>query len=71
MAIKKNNAYDLLAYRVDQLEEKDKIHEEFIEKIREEQNAIKIEVMRMATKIAVVGSLLGSIGTYMLQKFWK
>ncbi len=64
---------NLLHYRMDVLERRQEGHEaedkakhkEFDEKVV----SLRLELMKVAVKLGVGGSILGAVGAYMLQKF--
>ncbi len=67
------NDEDLIHYRMDVLERRQEGHEtedkakhkEFDEKII----SLRLELMKVAVKLGVGGSILGAAGAYILQKF--
>lgn len=66
---------ELLEYRVTELEKELKEHKEenaiAFKEMQKSIQEIRDELIKIVTKIAVAGGLLGAVGTFMLQKIWK
>lgn len=60
---KKLNA-ELVEWRLNESETK-------IETLEKNQVDMKLDLMKVATKVAIIGSVIGAIGSSLIQKYWK
>ena len=78
----KQNEDELLHYRMDVLERRQEGHEaagklkdaetaKELKEMDDKMNDLRLELMKVVTKVAIAGYVLGAVGSFMLQKFAK
>jgi ribosome-binding ATPase YchF (GTP1/OBG family) len=62
-SVKKLNA-ELIEWRLNEVETR-------IETLEKNQADMKLDLMKVATKVAIIGSVIGAVGSSLIQKYWK